>query len=331
MRALFLLITLFLGGCSAANLNIPVIYKMEVQQGNEIDSKMLLKLKPGMTKVQVKFILGTPLIVDSFHKDRWDYIYVLRKYDETQKNTESSERRHVILKFENQLLKSIAGEVIPSNENLNVNKIEKIREYEIEKKLNDDQRDIEENSWVEKIKFWKSEGENERKDIPQKLNLPTKKEELEKPSKKIDSKIEDQKKVKELKMLPKPTDNKKNKGANTWIEKIKFWESDDNKQIKDDEQKTYLPSQKNELEGTKKDKADKKTKQISNTNKNTSINSDESINVIIKKDMSQEIQNNKSLKDKVNTKKPAKSKQDIIDRKIDEPDYFDLMLEKIGF
>jgi hypothetical protein len=47
--------------------------------------------------------------------------------------------------------------------------------------------------------------------------------------------------------------------------------------------------------------------------------------------MSQEIQNNKSLKDKVNTKKPAKSKQDIIDRKIDEPDYFDLMLEKIGF
>ena len=43
---------------------------MEIQQGNEIDSEMLLKLKPGMTKSQVKFILGTPLIADSFHKKR---------------------------------------------------------------------------------------------------------------------------------------------------------------------------------------------------------------------------------------------------------------------
>ena len=39
---------------------------------------MLLKLKPGMTKSQVKFILGTPLIADSFHRDRWDYLYVLK-------------------------------------------------------------------------------------------------------------------------------------------------------------------------------------------------------------------------------------------------------------
>jgi len=52
---------------------------MDIQQGNEIDAEMLLKLKPGMTKNQVRFVLGTPLIQDSFHNNRWDYLYAMRK------------------------------------------------------------------------------------------------------------------------------------------------------------------------------------------------------------------------------------------------------------
>ena len=67
MRLFFLFFIFILNGCATPDLNTPIVYKMEIQQGNEIDSEMLLKLKPGMTKSQVKFILGTPLIADSFH------------------------------------------------------------------------------------------------------------------------------------------------------------------------------------------------------------------------------------------------------------------------
>src|SRR3990170_4201353 len=54
-------------------------YKIDVQQGNVVSQEMLEKLKPGMTKSQVRFALGTPLIADSFHPDRWDYFYSLKK------------------------------------------------------------------------------------------------------------------------------------------------------------------------------------------------------------------------------------------------------------
>jgi len=46
-----------------------------VQQGNYITEDMIAKLKPGMTRSQVRFLLGTPLLVDPFHADRWDYLY----------------------------------------------------------------------------------------------------------------------------------------------------------------------------------------------------------------------------------------------------------------
>ena len=66
----------FLFSCSTAEkIANPVdyfkskIYKLDVQQGNVIDNKMLMRLKPGMTKKQVRFVLGTPLIQDSFHQD----------------------------------------------------------------------------------------------------------------------------------------------------------------------------------------------------------------------------------------------------------------------
>ncbi|OGI47125.1 MAG: hypothetical protein A2151_09420 [Candidatus Muproteobacteria bacterium RBG_16_65_34] len=61
-----------LAGCVSA-------YKIDVQQGNVVSQEMLEKLKPGMTKSQVRFALGTPLIADSFHPDRWDYFYSLKK------------------------------------------------------------------------------------------------------------------------------------------------------------------------------------------------------------------------------------------------------------
>ena len=55
--------------------NMPLLYKIDVQQGNVIEQEMLDKLQPGMDKGQVKFIMGTPVIVDPFHSERWEYIY----------------------------------------------------------------------------------------------------------------------------------------------------------------------------------------------------------------------------------------------------------------
>ena len=90
---------------------LPKVYKIDIQQGNAISSEMLMKLKPGMTKAQVRFVLGTPLIRDTFHKERWDYVYVMRVKDIV------IEKRHVVLNFVDELLKNITGEVIPKKDN----------------------------------------------------------------------------------------------------------------------------------------------------------------------------------------------------------------------
>lgn len=54
-------------------------YKLEIRQGNVVTKEMVDTLKPGMTKSQVRFVLGTPLITDPFHPERWDYVYVYKK------------------------------------------------------------------------------------------------------------------------------------------------------------------------------------------------------------------------------------------------------------
>jgi outer membrane protein assembly factor BamE len=126
---------------------LPKIYKLDIKQGNEIDSEMLLKLKPAMTMSQVKFVLGTPLILDSFHKQRWDYLYVLRR------DGKIIEKRHVIINFEKDLLKNITGEVVPENKNRHLENKEKLDDLGYEQDESDDVK----SSWLEKIKFWKQE------------------------------------------------------------------------------------------------------------------------------------------------------------------------------
>ncbi len=54
-----------------------MLYRIDIQQGNVITQEMVDKLKPDMTKAQVRFVLGTPLIVDTFRDNRWDYFYML--------------------------------------------------------------------------------------------------------------------------------------------------------------------------------------------------------------------------------------------------------------
>ena len=75
--AILLVVTasLTLTACSTILNNIPGVYKLDIEQGNMIDQTMIDQLKPGMTKRQVQFIMGSPMLADSFHDSRWDYIY----------------------------------------------------------------------------------------------------------------------------------------------------------------------------------------------------------------------------------------------------------------
>lgn len=84
MRVLILIFAACLGlaGCkSLPSFSMPSLapYKIDIQQGNYIDSESVARLKPGMTRAQVRFIMGTPLVTDLFHDGRWDYVYINNK------------------------------------------------------------------------------------------------------------------------------------------------------------------------------------------------------------------------------------------------------------
>jgi outer membrane protein assembly factor BamE len=79
---LFLLIVLAAGCRSVPMLPGLTAHKIDIQQGNVVTKDMLEKLQPGMTRNQVRFVLGTPLLVDPFRNDRWDYVYVMNRKGE---------------------------------------------------------------------------------------------------------------------------------------------------------------------------------------------------------------------------------------------------------
>jgi outer membrane protein assembly factor BamE len=68
-----ILFSLLSSGCSW--IKFPGVHKVDVQQGNIVDQEMIDKLRPGMTKSQVQFVLGTALVKDTFNQKRWDYFY----------------------------------------------------------------------------------------------------------------------------------------------------------------------------------------------------------------------------------------------------------------
>ncbi len=70
---LLISLTLLAAGCSW--IKVPGVHKIDIQQGNIVDQEMIDKLRPGMTKSQVQFVLGTPLIIDTFDQQRWDYFF----------------------------------------------------------------------------------------------------------------------------------------------------------------------------------------------------------------------------------------------------------------
>ncbi len=99
-----------LAGCKQMP-DVPTIispYKVDIQQGNVVSQAMVAKLKAGMTRAQVRFALGSPLIVDPFRTDRWDYVYMF------QKQGKETQRRRITIIFEADRLLRIEGDVTPA-------------------------------------------------------------------------------------------------------------------------------------------------------------------------------------------------------------------------
>lgn len=86
---------------------LPDAHRIDVQQGNVIDQEALNQIRPGMNRRQVRYILGGPMVTDTFHKDRWDYIYSL------QKRGQVLEQKQVTLYFANDTLVNIKGDLRP--------------------------------------------------------------------------------------------------------------------------------------------------------------------------------------------------------------------------
>ena len=102
----FTLFASLITGCSFGKF--PGVYRISIEQGNILTQEMVDELKPGMTKRQVKFILGTPLVKDSLNQYRWDYRYLLRIGNETLKES------LVTVYFDRDNLKHIEGDLMPS-------------------------------------------------------------------------------------------------------------------------------------------------------------------------------------------------------------------------
>jgi outer membrane protein assembly factor BamE len=91
------LLTLGASGC---------IYRIDIQQGNLLEESAIEQAEVGMTKNQILFLLGTPMVNDSFHEDRWDYTYYLRRG-----RSREIERRWMIVYFDGDVVSRIEKDV----------------------------------------------------------------------------------------------------------------------------------------------------------------------------------------------------------------------------
>jgi len=102
-----ILLGLFTTGCST--FQFPWVYRLTIQQGNIVSQEMIDKLKPGMSKSQIQFILGNPILEDSLDQDRWNYIYSLQ--------IPGRERLHkeLVIYFKDNKLSHFEGDFVPSD------------------------------------------------------------------------------------------------------------------------------------------------------------------------------------------------------------------------
>jgi outer membrane protein assembly factor BamE len=89
---------------SCSSLQFPGAYRIPIHQGNVISQDMVDKLKVGMTRQQVQYVLGTPLIRDSFNQGRWDYYYSMRDSKGETSN------KHISVFFAGDILHKVTGD-----------------------------------------------------------------------------------------------------------------------------------------------------------------------------------------------------------------------------
>lgn len=104
-----------LGGCGSALqssdknfLGLITPYRLEIVQGNVVTKEQIEAVKVGMTRSQVRDVLGSPLLTDPFHADRWDYIFTIRRQGA------EPQRRSVVLRFDGEKLKTIDAPELPT-------------------------------------------------------------------------------------------------------------------------------------------------------------------------------------------------------------------------
>lgn len=116
LTAALLTTTVLLTGCSymkypnmAKLLKYPNVHKLVIRQGNIIDQEMIDQLRPGLTRSQVRYILGTPLIADTFNQSRWDYYYSIKVPGLKEM------RERVSIYFSEDKLSYFTGDYLPSS------------------------------------------------------------------------------------------------------------------------------------------------------------------------------------------------------------------------
>lgn len=88
----------------------PFVYRPTIQQGNVVKQEQVNELRPGMSKRQVKFVLGTPMLIDVFHANRWDYLYTIGR------GSTPDEIQRLTVFFQDERLVRIAGDMRPQPE-----------------------------------------------------------------------------------------------------------------------------------------------------------------------------------------------------------------------
>lgn len=286
---IFFLTFIFLTACSVKS---PIdyfeakIYKLDVQQGNIITAEMLMGLKPGMTRAQVKYVLGTPLIQDSFHENRWDYIYKMIKDDRL------IEERHVVVRFADDELVDVKGDIIQSNDILIGAETERQSKVITLSEADYAQQKKDKNSLLSRLKFWEDETDQKTEEATIKIS----KEELE----------------------------EEKKDSKSLLSRLKFWESDTEtamtKDMPVEKESKAIPIEEKSVDVMQAEEKllsqEKPEKIISEQDSADAVNSKEEKFAI---DETQSMSS--SVKDDIIKSLPDES----------DPKYFELLLEKIGF
>lgn len=286
---IFFLTFIFLTACSVKS---PIdyfeakIYKLDVQQGNIITAEMLIGLKPGMTRAQVKYVLGTPLIQDSFHENRWDYIYKMIKDDRL------IEERHVVVRFADDELVDVKGDIIQSNDILIGAETERQSKVITLSEADYAEQKKDKNSLLSRLKFWEDETDQKTEEATIKIS----KEELE----------------------------EEKKDSKSLLSRLKFWESDTEtamtKDMPVEKESKAIPIEEKSVDVMQAEEKllsqEKPEKIISEQDSADAVNSKEEKFAI---DETQSMSS--SVKDDIIKSLPDES----------DPKYFELLLEKIGF